>query len=92
MKLNTEINCIIGSEYEHLYKWQYPSLEERASSEKVNGACSNVSLFLENELLELIEQCQYASQTESPQNCQMSVRTNILCLQNGWRGTKTSFY
>ena len=66
MKLNTEINCIIGSEYEHLYKWQYPSLEERASSEKVNGACSNVSLFLENELLELIEQCQYASQTESP--------------------------
>jgi len=55
----------IGLKHEHFYQWQYPSLEERASLE-VDAACSNISVFLENELLELIEQCQYASQTESP--------------------------
>ena len=58
---------IVGGRHENVYNWYYPSREDSPSAfeNELNVAVEGVTEWIENRIMQMIENCEYQSGTES---------------------------
>ena len=65
-KTQTQGQWIIGGKHENVYNWLYSLSDNSPSQSQLNAAIDGVREWVENQIVQMIEHCQYRSGTESP--------------------------